>query len=143
MEKTPNEVSHICLFQDTSNDRSTQHFGEANELLFLQSTEDVEVESHGSFETVEEAQKRKRIYEKVILIQRNFRRFRLQCCIKSCAAEYRRLMTIKKKREDRIKQDYINSSKKSGKFPRTKKDFDMLFSQIAAWKEGEVSGSNV
>ena len=47
-------------------------------------------------------------------------------------------MTIKKKREERIKRDYINSYKKSGNFPRTKKDFDMLFAQIATWKEGEV-----
>lgn len=76
--------------------------------------------------------------DKVLLIQRNFRRYRLGCCIKSCAAEYRRLMTIKKKREDRVKQDYISSYRKSGNFPRTKKDFDMLFAQIATWKEGEV-----
>lgn len=73
------------------------------------------------------------------MIQRNFRRCRLKSCIKVCAAEYRRLQTIKRKREERIKQDYINSSKKSGNFPRTKKDFDMLFAQIATWKEGEVS----
>lgn len=96
------------------------------------------VEAKKDFETFEEAQARKNVLEKVILIQRNFRRYRLQCCIKICAAEYRRLMTIKKKREDRIKQDYINSNKKSGNFPRTKKDFDMLFAQISSWKEGEV-----
>lgn len=96
------------------------------------------MESQNDFETFEEAQQRKKVVEKVILIQRNFRRYRLKCCIKVCAAEYRRLMTIKKKREDRIKQDYINSYKKSGNFPRTKKDFDMLFAQISSWKEGEV-----
>lgn len=125
-----------------SYDRSTQHFGDANELLYLQETHDVEVETNNDFETYEEAQKRKKVLEKTILIQRNFRRYRLQCCIKICAAEYRRLQTIKKKREDRIKQDYINSYKKSGNFPRTKKDFDMLFAQIATWKEGEVSRRN-
>lgn len=107
----------------------------------MQETNDVEVETHNDFETFEESQKRKKVLEKVLLIQRNFRRYRLQYCIKSCAAEYRRLQTIKKKREDRIKQDYINSYKKSGNFPRTKKDFDMLFAQISTWKEGEVNES--
>lgn len=131
-------LKHFLVYQDTSYDRSTQHFGDANELLYLKDSEDVEVESHGSFETLEEAQKRKKYLEKIILIQRNFRCYRLRCCIKICAAEYRRLMTIKRKREERIKQDYINSYKKSGSFPRTKKDFDMLFAQIATWKEGEV-----
>lgn len=106
--------------------------------MYLQETCDVEVETNDDFETHEDVQKRKKVLEKVILIQRNFRRYRLQCCIKICAAEYRRLMTIKKKREDRIKQDYINSYKKSGNFPRTKKDFDMLFAQISTWKEGET-----
>lgn len=129
---------HSISFKDTNNEKSTQHFGDANELLFLKDSDDVEVDASNAFETFEEAQKRKNILEKVILIQRNFRRYRLQCCIKSCAAEYRRLMTIKKKREERIKQDYINSYKKVGDFPRSKKDFDMLFAQIATWKEGEV-----
>lgn len=92
------------------------------------------------YETYEEKEKQKKLLENVLLIQRNFRRYRLNVCIKICAAEYRRLMTIKRKREERIKQDYINSSKKTGNFPRTKKDFDMLFAQIATWKEGEVSG---
>lgn len=96
------------------------------------------METKNDFETFEEEQERKKVLEKVLLIQRNFRRYRLQTCIKACAAEYRRLMTIKKKREDRIKQEYINSHKKSGNFPRTKKDFDMLFAQISSWKETEV-----
>jgi hypothetical protein len=48
-------------------------------------------------------------------------------------------MAIKKKKEERTKQEYINNHKKSGNFPRTKKDFDTLFAQIASWKEGEVS----
>lgn len=73
------------------------------------------------------------------MIQRNFRRVRLNQCIKTCATEYRRLQAIKKKQEDRLKQDYINSNRKSENFPRTKKDFDLLFAQIAAWKEAEVN----
>jgi IQ and ubiquitin-like domain-containing protein len=136
------KIAHFIPFstfspQDTSNDRSTQHFGDANELLYMQDGDDIEKETH-DYETHEEEQKRKKVLEKVILIQRNFRRYRLQTCIKICAAEYRRLMTIKKKREERVKRDYINSYKKSGDFPRSKKDFDMLFAQIATWKEGEV-----
>lgn len=136
-------LKSICLsklfVQDTSNDRSTQHFGDANELLYLEETADVQVEANQSFETFDEAQKRNKYLEKIVLIQRNFRRYRLKCCIKSCAAEYRRLQNIKKKREERIKREYIHSNKKSGNFPRSKKDFDMLFAQISAWKEGEVS----
>jgi hypothetical protein len=85
-------------------------------------------------------QKKQKILESVRLIQKNFRCYRLKSCIKDCAAEYRRLMAIKKKREDRAKQDYINTNRKSGDFPKTKKDFDILFAQIATWKENEVNG---
>lgn len=90
------------------------------------------------YEDFEEAQKRKNIEGKVRLIQKNFRCYRLKICVKEKAAEYRQLMARKKKREERIKQDYINTHKKSGDFPKTKKDFDSLFAQISTWKENEV-----
>jgi len=107
--------------------------------LFLKDSAEYEVKASGTYESFEEKQKQKNLLEKVLLIQRNFRRIRLKQCIKICAAEYRRLMTIKKKREERIKQEYITANKKTANFPRTKKDFDMLFAQIASWKESEVS----
>ena len=124
---------------DTNYERSTQFFGDANELLYLQENSDYELEAMKNYESHEDMMKRKNILEKVIIIQRNFRRYRLSCCITICATEYRRLQTIKRKREAKIKEDYINSYKKTGNFPRTKKDFDMLFAQIATWKEAEVN----
>lgn len=62
----------------------------------------------------------------------------MQVCVRNCAAEYRRLMAIKKKQAERNKQDYINSNMNGKDFPKTKKDFDLLFSQISDWKEQEV-----
>lgn len=60
-------------------------------------------------------------------------------CISECATKYRQLCAIKKKREARIKEDYIKAHKRPKDFPRSRKDFDALFSQIASWKEAEVS----
>lgn len=94
--------------------------------------------ANNDFETFEDLQLRKNMVEKVKLIQRNFRLCRLKKCIRECASEFRRISAIKKKQEERIKQDYINASRKSENFPRTKKDFDVLFSQIATWKESET-----
>lgn len=79
---------------------------------------------------------------KVLLIQRNFRRYRLQQCIKICAEKYRKLCTIKEKREARIRDEYITAQKKPTDFPITKKDFDLLLSQIAGWKEAEVASKD-
>jgi hypothetical protein len=124
--------------QDTTKDQSTQHFGDANDPLFQSVRNDTEVEVT-EYETFEKREKRINLADKVRLIQRNFRRVRLNQCVRECAAEYRRLMAIKKKQEDRQKQDYITSNRKSENFPITKKDFDILFAQIAAWKEAEVS----
>lgn len=54
------------------------------------------------------------------------------------AAEYRRLQSIQKKRQDKIRENYINSCSLRESFPKTKQDFDMLTSQIQGWKEGEL-----
>ncbi|CRK94928.1 CLUMA_CG008419, isoform A [Clunio marinus] len=56
---------------DTNNDRSTQYFGEANELLYLKSSDDIEVETH-NFETFEESEKRKDILGKTRRITQDF-----------------------------------------------------------------------
>lgn len=71
-------------------------------------------------------------------IQKNFRLYRLRKCLRECAAEFRRIVALRKKQEERSKKDYINSQSKSKDFPRTKKDFDVLFAQIAKWKESEM-----
>lgn len=92
----------------------------------------------GQYESSEELEAKRQLEERVIMIQRNYRRYRLQVCVRRCAAEYRRLMAIKKKQAERDKQDYINSSMNCKDFPKTKRDFDILFSQIADWKEQEV-----
>ncbi|XP_070503513.1 IQ motif and ubiquitin-like domain-containing protein [Chironomus tepperi] len=123
---------------DTSKDESTQYFGDANEALFVPTNTDTELIPNKDFETFEELQIRINTIEKVRLIQRNFRLCRLKKCIRECASEFRRISAIKKKQEEKIKQDYINANRKSDNFPRTKKDFDVLFAQIATWKETET-----
>jgi hypothetical protein len=120
-------------------DQATQNFGDANEALFLQKITDVEVEPHEKYETSEDMEKRRNFIGKVRLIQKNFRAYRLRVCVSEKASEYRQIQARKKKREERIKQDYINMNRKSGEFPKTKKDFDSLLAQIAAWKESEVN----
>lgn len=92
----------------------------------------------GQYESSEELEAKRQLEQRVIMIQRNYRRYRLQVCVRRCAAEYRRLMAIKKKQAERDKQDYINSNMNCKDFPKTKRDFDILFSQISEWKEQEV-----
>lgn len=126
------------ISKDTSQSRATQFFGDANELLYMpKDDKENEVEA-GKYESSEELEAKRNLEEHVKRIQRNYRRYRMQVCVKNCAAEYRRLMAIKKKQAERDKQDYINSNMNCKDFPKTKRDFDTLFSQIADWKEKEV-----
>jgi uncharacterized protein YozE (UPF0346 family) len=96
----------------------------------------------GEYESSEDIERRKNFEEKVKIIQRNYRRYRMQVCVRNCAAEYRRLMAIKRKQAERDKQDYINSNMNGKDFPKTKKDFDLLLSQISEWKEQMVKKWN-
>lgn len=122
----------------TKVDQSTQNFGDANDALFLLKNADTQLEPHEKYESFEEMERRKDFIGKVRMIQRNFRTHRLKVCVREKAAEFRQIQARKKKREDRIKQDYINMNRKSGEFPKTKKDFDSLLAQISTWKESEV-----
>lgn len=128
----------VDFSQDSSQSRSTQLFGDANELLYMPNEHDEKHVSAGQYESSEELEEKRQLEQRVIMIQRNYRRYRLQVCVRRCAAEYRRLMAIKKKQAERDKQDYINSNMNCKDFPKTKRDFDILFSQIAEWKEQEV-----
>lgn len=119
-------------------DRAVQVYGTAQELIKIPDPTDYEIAAQ-SYEEINEDLARREMIKKVILIQRNFRRFRLQVCITECATKYRQLCAIKAKREARIREDYIKAHTKPKNFPRTRKDFDNLCSQIATWKDAEVN----
>lgn len=129
------EVQRVA--EDTALSKATQAHGDPDDSSFNPGSGDQQVQVQ-SYKEYDEDAVRNDMIRKVIIIQRNFRVFRLKRCIKDCATEYRRLCTIKAKREARIKENYINTHKKSKNFPKTKKDFDMLYSQITSWKESET-----
>jgi hypothetical protein len=129
------EVQKVA--EDTTQSKATQAHGKIDDTLFLPGFGDLEVDVQPYKEYDEDAARNDMI-RKVVIIQRNFRVFRLKRCIKDCATEYRRLCTINAKREARIKENYISTHSKSKNFPRSKKDFDMLYSQINSWKETET-----
>lgn len=79
--------------------------------------------------------------EKVRLIQKNFRAYMIRKMIKARAKEYRQLLEEQKRREHMIEEIYVNRYKKEcviKTYPKTKDDFDMLYSQIQQWKEMQI-----
>lgn len=73
---------------DTPYDRCAQAFGTATELINVPSVSDYTIVPR-PYETYDEMVRRINKLGKIVLIQRNFRRYLLQKLIRESAAEYR------------------------------------------------------
>lgn len=77
---------YFLNFQNTFYDHSSQAFGSATELIYIPSVSDYVIVP-GKYQTSQEIQLI--LLSKILLIQRNFRRYLLQKFIRESAAEYR------------------------------------------------------
>ncbi|KAF5305485.1 hypothetical protein FQA39_LY01576 [Lamprigera yunnana] len=95
----------------------------------------------GHYETAEEKEKRLGIEEKVRIIQRYFRAWKMRKALKKLSAEYKKRIQLEqeleeyylKVDEDRKRQELIGKV-----FPRTKEDFIMLYAMVDRWKKCEI-----
>lgn len=95
----------------------------------------------GPYETADEWEERRALLKKVLTIQRYYRAWKIRKELKVLCEEYRRRMA----QQIELELMYYRESSKQkrmeliGKvFPRTKYDFDMIFSMIERWKRNEI-----
>ncbi|KAG4075901.1 hypothetical protein HA402_003727 [Bradysia odoriphaga] len=126
----------------TKSDEGTQMFGKATETVFVENRNDVLLTPR-KFESVDELLENK--LNKVKVIQRNARRYLLKKFVKKYAAEWRdrcrRQPEIDKTRSenilDRFRRECIVNT-----FPKTREDFNLIYTQIQRWKEAEIKRIN-
>lgn len=132
------EIRDEC--DDTPYSRSTQAFGDATELIHISDVSDYNITPR-PYESYAMVVARERKLTKIRLIQKNFRAYMIRMMIKKKAAEYRRLLEEQRRRENMIEEIYVNRHKREmviKTLPITKEDFDVLYSQIAMWKQKEI-----
>lgn len=128
----------MIMIQMTNLDEGTQMFGKATETIYVEDRKDVLLTPR-KFESVEDLWQTK--INKIKIIQRNARQYLLRKFIRKYAAEWRarclRQPEIEKIRSDKI-LDRFRRECTANTFPKTREDFNLLYSQIQRWKETEV-----
>ncbi|KAJ6638626.1 IQ and ubiquitin-like domain-containing protein, partial [Pseudolycoriella hygida] len=126
----------------TKLDEGTQMFGEATETIFVEKRTNSFIAPR-KFESVDELFETK--INKVKIIQRNARRYLLKKFVKKFAAEWRERCQ-RQPEIDRIRSENILDRFRRectvNTFPKTKEDFNLLYTQIQRWKEAEIKRIN-
>lgn len=125
---------------DTCLDTAVQVYGAAKKLTYIPDHQDYELYAH-DYETYEEYVDQLDIENKVRLIQRNLRRYILKKFIKESAAKWRTIVAEQERREEQRNEEYIKTNECKcivKAYPKTKKDFDLLYAQVESWKESEI-----
>ncbi|XP_055850185.1 IQ and ubiquitin-like domain-containing protein [Episyrphus balteatus] len=126
---------------DTTADQSTQSFGDATNIIFVSAATDFVIIPR-KYQTYAQKIKREDRLAKIVLIQKNFRRYLLWRYIKRCAAEYRSIVTDRLEVERKFnetevkKRIYRENAVKN--FPHTKEDFGLLYAHVEKWKQAEM-----
>uniref|UniRef100_A0A1B0A7V4 IQ motif and ubiquitin-like domain-containing protein n=1 Tax=Glossina pallidipes TaxID=7398 RepID=A0A1B0A7V4_GLOPL len=129
---------------DTMHDQTAQCFLDGNNVRHWIESDDYYI-TPGKYQTyAQKMREEKRMY-KIILIQRNFRRYKWQRWMRECAAEFRRLVANRISEEEAFKKEQemrISREQRAKQFPRTKNDFDMLLGEVQKWKTAEMKRIN-
>uniref|UniRef100_A0A1B0FHY6 IQ motif and ubiquitin-like domain-containing protein n=1 Tax=Glossina morsitans morsitans TaxID=37546 RepID=A0A1B0FHY6_GLOMM len=129
---------------DTMHDQTAQCFLDGNNVRHWIESDDYYI-TPGKYQTYAKKMREERRMYKIILIQRNFRRFKWQRWMRECAAEYRRLVANRISEEEAFKKEQemrISREQRAKQFPRTKNDFDMLLGEVQKWKIAEMKRIN-
>ncbi|XP_034116733.1 IQ and ubiquitin-like domain-containing protein [Drosophila albomicans] len=95
----------------------------------------------GKYQTYAQKERAERKLEKILLIQRNWRRWILWKYIHMRAKEFRSLVKNREEEEQQYEQcveKRVERTEQIKQFPRTNDDFDMLFAEISRWKRAEL-----
>ncbi|XP_067618057.1 IQ motif and ubiquitin-like domain-containing protein [Eurosta solidaginis] len=125
---------------DTAHEQSTQCWQDGNNVLYVSAATDYTI-TPGKYQTYAQKMRRENKLAKIILIQRNLRRYILWRNIQQAAANYRRLVANRKAEEERLQAEAEKRIKRvelAKQFPRTKDDFEMLYGEVQKWKIAEL-----
>ncbi|XP_050328787.1 IQ and ubiquitin-like domain-containing protein [Bactrocera neohumeralis] len=125
---------------DTAHEQSTQCFQDGNNVLYVSAATDYTI-TPGKYQTYAQKMRRENKLAKIILIQRNFRRFLIVRFMRNAAAKYRRLVANRKAEEERLQVEAEKRIKRielAKQFPQTKDDFEMLYGEVQKWKIAEL-----
>ncbi|XP_037943407.1 IQ and ubiquitin-like domain-containing protein [Teleopsis dalmanni] len=125
----------------TPNNETTQCFKDGSNVLFVSNAKDFTITPR-KFQTYYQKKRLDDKLKKIILIQRNFRRYLLVRLIRRAAAEYRHMVADRLQAEhklnEQIEQIHIKRTDRVKQFPQTKEDFDLLYTEVDNWKKAEL-----
>lgn len=124
-------------YMETTYSRATQM---ANSEVWIPNVNDKLLVA-GAYETADELERRLDKLNKIKTIQRYFRAYKIRLMLKEASAEYK--LRVAKEREDgdydlRADMDRKRRELIGKVFPRTKTDFDMLYTMLDRWKKAEI-----
>lgn len=97
------------------------------------------------YESYEDRERRINMLGKVILLQRNVRRYLWQRLIRTAAAEYRQLCRQQTEIEAKRRENLLNDTKQEcvvRTFPKTREDFNVLTVHVHKWKQAQLKRIN-
>lgn len=129
---------------ETRNRKIEQSYSRAtqmsNEECFIATNTD-KILVAKKYETAEEVEKKGIVLKAVLTIQRYFRRWKLKKALKALRAKYREMIENEED-EKREKMNEFEDQKikeiNAKTFPRTRDDFNMLYSMVDRWKKAQI-----
>ncbi|TDG52438.1 hypothetical protein AWZ03_001268 [Drosophila navojoa] len=125
---------------NTAHEQSVQCYLDKINIRYESTATDFEI-IPGKYQTYAQIERAEHKLKKILLIQRNWRRWILWKYIHLRAAEYRRLVKNRLDEDERYEkcvEQRVERNKKIKQFPRTNDDFDLLFAEISRWKRAEL-----
>ncbi|KAH8318918.1 hypothetical protein KR074_011961 [Drosophila pseudoananassae] len=125
---------------NTAHEQSVQCFLDGVNVLYVSAANDFTI-IPGKYQTFAQKQRAERKLEKILLIQRNWRRWILWKYIHLRAKEYRLLVDNREqedKRYEKCVEERVERNAVLKQFPKTKDDFDLLFAEVGRWKKAEL-----
>lgn len=122
---------------DMTYDCSTQM---SNELIWIPTLSD-KILTAKTYETAEEREERLGVLRAILVIQRYFRRWKLNKALKVLSAEYWKRIRDEENENLELLRDFEKQKKReilNKVFPRTRSDFCMLYAMVDRWKKGHI-----
>ncbi|EDW43177.1 IQ and ubiquitin-like domain-containing protein [Drosophila sechellia] len=125
---------------NTAHEQSVQCHLDGINILYVSAANDFTIVP-GKYQTFAQKERAERKLEKILLIQRNWRRWILWKYIHLRAQEYRRLVQNREHEDERYEkcvEQRMERHRVIKQFPRNKDDFDLLYAEVARWKKAEL-----
>ncbi|XP_033165764.1 IQ and ubiquitin-like domain-containing protein [Drosophila mauritiana] len=125
---------------NTAHEQSVQCHLDGINILYVSAANDFTIVP-GKYQTFAQKERAERKLEKILLIQRNWRRWILWKYIHLRAQDYRRLVQNREHEDERYEkcvEQRMERHRVIKQFPRNKDDFDLLYAEVARWKKAEL-----